>query len=41
MIGPTTTLNKIKEMVLREMTSKEKVKGGNIVSSRERHPNDR
>lgn len=35
------SLNKIKEMVLREMTSKEKVKGGNIVSSRERHPNDR
>ena len=35
------SLNKNKEMVLREMTSKEKVKGGNIVSSRERHPNDR
>lgn len=35
------SLNKIKEMVLREMTSKEKVKGGNTVSSRERHPNDR
>lgn len=35
------SLNKIKEMVLREMTSLEKVRGSGVISNRERHPKDR
>lgn len=36
-----TSLNKIKELAIKEATSIEKVKGGAKVSNRERHPKDR
>ena len=36
-----TSLNKIKELAIKESTSFEKIKGGNKVNNRERHPKDR
>lgn len=36
-----TSLNKIKELAIKESTSIEKIKGGNKINNRERHPKDR